>query len=156
MIFDGSGSGRNHSQIATTSIVRSVNILTVIGALVKSIITPLHSIIRLAIHLAFLGTVPLARHARKVAPYLGCCINQSSIAGQPLDAAHAAKIKNTVVGIPGNNAPIKPRMINKITRLRQNIIFISQLNSINSVSIAFFSQSLTANMYFTATDLDLS
>ena len=63
-------------------------------------------------------------HALNVAPYLGWLINQASICGQPLDAAQAAKIRKTVVGIPGNSAPIKPRMTKITTKQRQNNVFI--------------------------------
>ncbi len=48
--------------------------------------------------------------------------------GQPFEAAHAAKIRKTVVGIPGNNAPINPSTINNTTNVRQNKIFIASLN----------------------------
>src|SRR5690606_25002711 len=86
------GSGRRQSQIATISMVRSVKILTPSGAVVNNMMIPLISIMILASHLALRGTVPLARQSRKVGPYLGSFNNQSSICGQPLDAAQAARI----------------------------------------------------------------
>jgi len=106
------------------NMVVSVKTLTPSGAEVNSIIRPLIAIIMLAIHLALRGTVPLARQSRNVGPYLGWFNNQSSICGHPFEAAHAARIKNTVVGIPGKIAPIMPSVIKITTKERQNNVRI--------------------------------
>jgi len=65
------GSGRNHNQITTINMVKSVKTLTAKGAVVNSINTPLNNIIMEAIHLALRGTVPFSRQARNVAPCFG-------------------------------------------------------------------------------------
>ena len=78
----------------------------------------------LAIHLALRGTVPFSRQLRSVGPYLEWFSNHASICGQPFDAAHAARIRKTVVGIPGRIAPIIPNVIKITTKLRQNNVFI--------------------------------
>ena len=46
-----------------------------------------------------------------------------------IDAAQAARIKKTVVGIPGKIAPIIPSVMKITTRLRQNKVFIALLTN---------------------------
>ncbi|MNH22271.1 hypothetical protein D3C79_821210 [compost metagenome] len=121
------------------NIVISVKALTKSGAEVNSIIIPLIAIIMLAIHFALRGTVPLARQSRNVGPYLGWFNNQSSICGQPLEAAQAARIKNTVVSIPGKIAPIMPSVIKNTTKERQNNVRIYKPLPAVGVSIKCFS-----------------
>jgi len=118
------GSGLSHNQIATINMVVSVKILTKNGAEVNNIIMPLIAIIMLAIHFALRGTVPFSRQLRSVGPYLGWFNNHASICGQPFEAAQAARIRNTVVGIPGKIAPIMPSVIKIKTKERQNNVRI--------------------------------
>lgn len=141
-------SGRVHNQMATISIVTSVNIFTIKGAVVISIKIALINIMILANHLALRGTVPCSRQFLSVCPYLGWLSNQASICGHPFEAAQAAKIRNTVVGIPGKIAPMKPSTTNTITRLRQNNIFIPQLIQMNLISIYVFVAESVCKMLF--------
>jgi len=120
------GSGLCHNQIATISIVTSVNNLTNSGALVNSIIIPLSNIIPDAQYFALRGTVPCSRQLRSVGPYLGCLSNHASTCGQPFHAAHAAKIRKTVVGTPGKIAPMIANTKKIMTSMRQNNVFIQQ------------------------------
>ena len=149
MVLSFLGSGRSQSQIATISIVKSVNTLTASGALVNNIRTALIDIMIVAIHLAFRGTVPWSRQSLSVAPYLGWFNNRSYILGQPFEDAQSARIKKTVVGIPGSAAPIIPSAIKIMTKLRQKRmrIPIYSFNSVFTKSIIRSIKSFAVEIY---------
>lgn len=113
-------SGRLASQIITTIMMVGAVHLTHKGALLYSSMNVLASILSPAIHFARRGTARCVCHWLIKGPKRGCLKSQSCSFGQPLEEAHTADSRKTVVGKPGRMAPIKASPTKNRASKRQN------------------------------------